>query len=569
MVSSYRLIFTNFLLGGIVKVKLNPKILLRVCAFCLVTATVLLFLNSFFKPEWTKWNNYYTTEGFYEEPDDTVETLFLGASVMQSSVSPMEMYQEYGINSYNLGTEQQPVLGSYYWLRETYDHHSETLKTVVFDVSALRSKSKDSFYHKCLDNMKFSKNKLQAAYEYKEKDIGDTVSFLVPLLSYHGRWNSLEESDFEKYSWEKDTGTRGYYYIKNSYFRKEGLDGVVINSPVLDENAEPAELLEHSLEYLDRMVKFCEEKGIKLVFVKTATRIWDSSLHNAVQALADGYGIEFYDFNFDPLYSTNGFIHAYDSGSDGKHLNYYGAYKFSRWMGEYLVNECGATDVRDNPKYDFMKDQYKEYEARVLQHVDLASSKSVTEYLSIAFEGQNTVLLAVKENGVGALSEEDKAFFREKGLGKFADLAEGDSYIAVVQNGEVLYEMTGTEKGAEKAIKYSGVFADGKTEYRVESGGEHSGNTADFFIDGKSEMDTDDGLNILVYSDELETVLYTTRFNTAKTTARDNYGMHDINILLEPEEYNKEYAPNSMRGLLKAYMQKLEDVKNGIVSTAS
>ena len=78
--------------------KLTPKILLRVCTFGALTLVVLLGLNSFFQPVWSKWNNYYTTKGFYEEPENTIETLFLGASVMQSSVSPMQMYDEYGIN---------------------------------------------------------------------------------------------------------------------------------------------------------------------------------------------------------------------------------------------------------------------------------------------------------------------------------------------------------------------------------------------------------------------------------------------------------------------------------------
>lgn len=545
--------------------KLTPKIILRVSVFCLVTGIVLLFLNSFFKPEWTKWNNYYTTKGFYEEPKNTIETVFLGASVMQSSASPMEMYADHGINSYNLGTEQQPVLGSYYWLKETYDYHSETLKNVVFDVSALRSKSKDSFYHKCFDNMRFSKNKLQGAYEYKKKDIGDTISFLVPLLSYHGRWNSLEESDFTKYGWEADTGTRGYYYIKNSYLKKEGIDGVQINSPVLDVNAEPAELINDSLEYLDRMVKFCEEKGLKLVFVKTATIIWDSALHNAVQKVADEYGIEFYDFNFDPLYSYDGFLHAFDSGSDGKHLNYYGAHKFSNWMGDFLVNECGATDVRDNPKYDFMKDQYKEYEARVLQHVNLASSKSLAEYLSVAFEGENTVLLTVKENGAGGLKDADKTFLREKGLVKLADLEINDSYVAVVQNGEVLYELTGTDKGTDKPISYKGNLPDG-TSFRLESGGKETGDTADIIIDSISEITAGRGLNIMVYSNELETALHTVRFDTAYHTTRDTYGINDLYMHLDEAEYNKEYSPTSMRGLIKIYLEKLENVKKGIAA---
>lgn len=534
--------------------KLNGKILLRVCLFTLITSAVLLCLNSFFQPQWTKWNNYYTTKGFYEEPDDTIETLFLGASVMQSSVSPMEMYKEHGINSYNLGSEQQPLLGSYYWLREVYDHHSETLKNVVIDVSALRSTSKESFFHKCFDNMKLSKNKIEGVYEYKNKDIGDTVNFLIPLVSYHNRWSTLEESDFTKFGWEADTGTRGYYYIKNSYIKKEGIDGVQINSPVLDKKAEPAKLLENSVEYMGRIVDFCKEKEITLVFVKTSTIIWDSALHNAVQNLADGYGVEFYDFNFEPLADTNGFIHAFDSGSDGKHLNYYGAVKFTDWMGDFLVEECGATDVRDNPKYDFMKEQEKEYDTRVLQHVNLVSSKTLKEYLTVALSGDNTVMLTVKGNAVGAFSDGDKAFFVEKGLQKLASLGENETYVAVVENGTVVYEATGENE--ESIVKYKGVLADGKTSFRVVSGGD----STDIIIDGKSQITADDGLNILVYSNSLETVLNNTRFKTFTSTKRDTYGIHDCYILSDKEEYNKEYSETSLRGQLKTYMSKLEKI---------
>ncbi len=540
--------------------KLNSKILLRVCLFSVLTAVILLCLNSFFQPVWSKWNNYYTTKGFYEEPENTIETVFLGASVMQSSVSPMEMYNEYGINSYNLATEQQPVLGSYYWLKETYDYHSETLKNVVFDVSALRSTSKKAFYHKCFDNMKLSKNKIQGVYEYCNESITDTISFMVPLISYHNRWSTLEESDFTKYGWEKDTGTRGYYYIKNSYLKAEGLNAVQTPPLILDKSAEPSKLLDDSLLYLDRMVQFCKEKNLKLVFIKTSTIIWSSELHNAVQELADKYGIEFYDFNFEPLYSTNNFLHAFDSGSDGKHLNYYGAYKFTKWMGEYLTEKCGATDIRDNPKYDFMKEQYKEYEARVLQHVNLVSSKSLTEYLSLAFKGDNTVLLSVQENAVGALTEEDKKFFRENGLEKFADLPANVSYIAVIQNGEVIYEQAGNID-AKKTIGHKGLLPDGKTEYRLESGGKDSGNMADILIDKKSAITPGRGINILVYSNELGTTLNTTRFDTTITTTRDNYGIHDIFFMTDEDEFNKDYAPETMRGKAKIYMEKIAGIK--------
>ena len=554
--------FYKFFIRGNCQVKLTPKILLRVCTFGVITLVVLLGLNSFFQPVWSKWNNYYTTKGFYEEPENTIETLFLGASVMQTSVSPMQMYEEYGINSYNLGTEQQPMLGSYYWLRETYDYHGETLKNVVIDVSALRSTSKKSFYHKCFDNMKLSKNKLQGVYEYCNESITDTVSFIVPLISYHNRWETLEVSDFTKYDWEADTGTRGYYYIKNIYIKSAGYDGIKIRDLTLNENEEPEPLLADSLEYFDRIVKFCEEKELNLILIKTATNLWSSALHNAVQELADGYGLEFYDFNFEPLHSTNGFVYPFDSSSDGEHLNYFGAQKITKWMGELLVEKYGATDIRDNPKYDFLKEQYKEYEARVLQHVNLISSKKLIEYLDFAFKGDNTVFIAAKENAYGKFTDADKAFFLEHGLEKLAELTANDSYIAVIENGKVIYEESGINVGSEEPISYKGVLPDGKTTYRVESGGKNTGNIAEIVIDKKPQIASGGrGLNLLVYSNELGEILDKPKFDTTASTSRDCYGINDSYIILDEKELNKDYTPNTMRDMLKRFSVKLEELR--------
>jgi len=155
------------------------------------------------------------------------------------------------------------------------------------------------------------------------------------------------------------------------------------------------------------------------------------------------------------------------------------------------------------------------------------------------------------------MSDADKAFLREKGLVKLAELAVNDSYIAVVQNGEVVYELTGSEKNAKKPISYKGTLPDG-TVFRLESGGLETGNTADILVDNASEMSAGKGLNILVYSNELKTSLHTVKFNTANGTGRDVYGMHDIYFLLNEEEFNKEYSPTSIRGKIKTYKAKVD-----------
>ena len=128
---------------------------------------------------WLEWNNYDTIHGFYEQPENTIETVFLGASIAINGFTPMELYEDYGICAWNLATEQQPMLASYYWLAEAYQYHSDTLKTVVLDVSMLRSIPDEAYYQKALMEMRFSGNKLEAI-----KACTDTLDdFLAYLFS--------------------------------------------------------------------------------------------------------------------------------------------------------------------------------------------------------------------------------------------------------------------------------------------------------------------------------------------------------------------------------------------------
>lgn len=112
---------------------LKNKIIVRVVVFLGVLLFLFAIVNLVTKPIWLEWNNYNTTHAFYEEPENTIETIFLGASITVNGIIPMELYEEEGICAYNLGTELQPMLASYYWLEEAYRLHSMTLKTVIVD----------------------------------------------------------------------------------------------------------------------------------------------------------------------------------------------------------------------------------------------------------------------------------------------------------------------------------------------------------------------------------------------------------------------------------------------------
>lgn len=536
--------------------KSKHKTLVRVVLFSLVFVLLFSFANSFFQPAWSDWNNYYTTNGFYEEPKQTIETLFLGASIVTSGVTPMELYDNFGMCSYNLATEQQPMLGSYYWLEEVYRLHSETLKTVVLDVSAVRSGSKESFYHKALDSMKFSSVKLRAVRDHVGNNLEDILSFLLPIVAYHDRWSSIDETDFAKYSYDADKGTRGYYFIKKSYSSKSS-EEIVVKDTVLDENAEPDKLKEDSLYYLEQIVNFCEEKGLNLLLIKTPANNWSSSLHNAVVAVAEELGATFIDLNYSPVYDELNYIHLYDS-ADGKHVNYYGASKVTKWLGNYIVKEFGATDVRGLEKYAHMEEQLVEYNTRVTQNVNLRESTDVSEYLEVALSEDNTVFIEVKYDCSKSLTSQQRAYFASIGLEKASEIGWGDSYLAVIENGNVLYEeiKAATDSEDAESISYSGKLKNGKS-YTISSGGINHGTLASCVIDGTEQAKNACGWNITVYSNTLNEVIDNAAFDTSTSAARECYRFD-----MCEDSAAEIYSSNSIFQKVQQYQNSVEDLKN-------
>ncbi len=498
---------------------------LRIIIFVLVAMVLFYEINILMQPVWLEWNNYDRTQDFYEQPGNTIETIFLGASVTVNGIAPTELYEDYGICSYNLGTEKQPMLASYYWMEEAYRLHPETLKTFVLDVSMLRQDTDESFLHKALDAMQFSRVKLNAVKDYA-KDFSEVFSWFIPVFTYHDRWSSLTKEDFEKYGYNTSSGTRGYHFALGKLLDSNSASEITVPTYLVDEEAEPAEFNEEALVYFKKMVEFCNWKGIKLVLIKTPVlNDWDSSEHNAAMKVAEKYQLDFFDFNFYPYIDEIHYNNATDS-VEGKHMNYYGAKKLTAWLGNYLTQYCGNTDVRGNETYAFMETEVEEYNRHILR-AELGDIEDVSEYLQVLYDKRDvTILITVKDDAAKSLSQEQRDRFALMGLEKLSALAYRDSYLGVIVNGEVIYEESKhLDKEAEDAEKselissYEGTLADGSS-YAIISGGHYLGNISSCIIDGKDYSVNTRGLNIIVYDNKRQKVMDTTVFNTGESATR-------------------------------------------------
>ena len=168
-------------------------------------------LSVVFQPKWC--DGTCTTlmaDGFYAE--ESFDVVFLGTSQILFAVSPMEIYDGYGLKTYDCATGGQPIVDTYYWLRETVERfHPPVVVVEIFGVMEEGAVNEPSI-REAIDSMKNGKNRLLAIRDtLANYDISsDALSFLIPFLRYHDRWNELTTEDFV-YPFQKGTyDMRGY-----------------------------------------------------------------------------------------------------------------------------------------------------------------------------------------------------------------------------------------------------------------------------------------------------------------------------------------------------------------------
>lgn len=282
------------------------------------------------------WPTTATYRDFYKLEPQSVDVLFMGSSHVVRAFSPQELYNTYGLTSYNLGSEEQSMLVTYFWLEEAL--RTQSPKAVVLDTYFLFDYRKKELLNasegntrKSIDPMRMSKVKAQAIREICEADPDQSaLSYYFPIIRYHDRWKEFEfASLFER----RNPGLMGYSPIF-------GMSNIPDFEPFYAECGEITPMRPLMQEYLDRMTALCEEKGIRLILVKTPAPGQTAGKHDALRLYADEHQLDLIDFNeSEVFYSGIDFWFETDC-YDTEHANHWGAIKLTDYLGDFLTGEC-------------------------------------------------------------------------------------------------------------------------------------------------------------------------------------------------------------------------------------
>jgi len=274
---------------------MRGKQLCKVTAFLLIGILLFICVQSVFLPNWNIHNVGHTLAGYRALEENSVEAVFLGTSLVACGISPMKIYEDTGISTYNLGVDAQSIQTSYFLLKDFLKTQKPSV--VFLDPSNLFYKEITlSFYRVVMDLLYPTDIGLEMAMEYKDLSGEGLLYGLVPLAAYHDRWDELKRTDF-------DPALKGPYYTMGYCMMPYTAP---VNEAVMDvirqnledmradgQAAEKAIIPGYAEDYLVKMLQLCREQNIRLVIAKMPSFRsimydgWTEERAAAVTALAE------------------------------------------------------------------------------------------------------------------------------------------------------------------------------------------------------------------------------------------------------------------------------------------
>lgn len=489
-----------------------------------------------------RWENVERVVNGVNEVD--FDVLFLGASHVTNGISPMELYEHHGIRSYALSSSMQSIPVSYYLLEKAYQ--TNEIQTVVLDVSMMFQKPDNIGIRYIMDTLGIGALKLEMAMDYEKNEWGNGfLSAILPILNYHTNWNGLTIGNFQQniISYPILFGQEIYNQSVPAEFDLKRLDQATIvlseyqgkqterigdhlNTKIFQEVLYNPSILDENLGYFHKIQMLCQAHGSNLVLIKIPTLSlpnkapgsWNKLKSSAMKKFAKGQNLIFLDL----LYDVDSLV-SFDTDTmdGGIHLNSDGAKKVCRYLGDYLIkNHLAISNI--NPLYD---NSLKKYQ-KINDVFTLIKTEDFYEYISQLknTRGWDVLIVAGYEYAMG-MSENDYSLLKDLGLKLIADGKPNNSYIAVMENGNVQYEaVSDYELDYETQIGSAAVKMASRNWWVSPPG-------SSIQINGSEYVRSNGGLTFVVYDSEANCVIDSVTFDTheaSKPCIRDQGQAYQI-----------------------------------------
>lgn len=490
------------------------KFICKISIFILLMTPLCFCLNKLLAQKWSYEEDSAATQiatGFYEEPENSLDVLYFGLSTMRNGISPLTIWNSYGITGYSRASSIQSPLISYYLLEESLKTQSP--KVVVVEASPLIQSLahnvndydfNEGKIHEALDNMRLSWTKQKMAEDISSKSGLSVEGLLFPLYRYHDRWQDLDRDDFSIISSEKRYAYKGNYPATTC--TKLNLD-----ANYMANNSDTVELLSNeSAFYTGKMADLCKKNGIEMVLLCMPTLTSSYSKNEVIQQYADSIGVRYLDLNLPDVQEEMGFSVNGNFIDSGSHLNIHGSNIVSQYVGQYLCENFDFIDKRTDASFSVWDDDYRLYEYE-LENFTITGTNAFFKTIDNADKERYIVVLSGKYDISEHFNSDVYGALHDLGLQYNMKYYPYNSYIAIIDGNSVI-----TEQTSSVPLDYS-YTVDGLSVNVHSQSSRIDVGSSNILIDGEEYSNDYVGINLVIYDKELGRVIKSATYNTGKT----------------------------------------------------
>ena len=322
------------------------KTIIKIAIFLFVFCILFYYVSN------VLWINKQPIAYFYKEPKNSLDVVYVGASNVYQQFNASLAYYLYGYKTGILSSSEQPFPTIEYLIKESEKYQSPEL--YVIDITRViddLSNLKEGAIRKTTDFMKFSKNRIDAINKLL-KNIGtkksEYINYYFSFLMYHNRYKSIY-GNLIKYN----TLYKGYLFVK---------DTTIIQPQ--DEyiwNKNMTELEEENNIILYSLIDYIKDKNINVLFI-VPKRYYETKenekINQIIKILQEN---KLTVINFNTLEDFNNIIDFNTDFYNARHLNVYGATKYTLYFAKYLKENYQLQDHREDEKYSSWSTEYERF----------------------------------------------------------------------------------------------------------------------------------------------------------------------------------------------------------------
>lgn len=296
---------------------------------------------------------YQVVRGFYEEREESLDGVYIGASNVYSYWQAPIGWGEYGITIYPMSVPNMPAKAVKYMIEECRKTQPDAL--YIINLNSFKDTDFTEVHmHNTLDHLPFSATKVRMI-EAMCEEVGFTglekLEFYLPFIRFHSGWNEMTKDSFDRKLEGLKAGSKYFSFVET----------IADLSGQYRETDETVRLNAGQEETLEELLQYCKETQVQVLFVVVPQVIQDESVIGQLNSICNVVQESGFDvLNLMHSAEDIGLNFAMDLYNK-THVNVHGSLKFMRFMAPYLKDTYGFEDKRGNSAYADWDKAYTEY----------------------------------------------------------------------------------------------------------------------------------------------------------------------------------------------------------------